>query len=229
MTYIHRIIPIAELLQTKTVLLFGPRQTGKSSFAREQLSLMIARSYNLLDQGLLLRLLADPTLIRKEIEYKDLRNVIVFIDEIQKCPALMDEVHLMIEERGIRFLLTGSSARKLKKSGVNLLGGRGRDRTLHPFVYPELEPHGFILERALNHGLVPSHYLAQDPDEDLASYVGRYLTEEIAGEGISRNLLIHVHLKKDEILLLDNRRILHGRTILSQESPRHLKRFWIAT
>jgi predicted AAA+ superfamily ATPase len=188
MAYIHRIIPVAELLQTKTVLLFGPRQTGKSSFVREQLSSFISKSYNLLDQGLLLRLLADPTLIRKEIEYEDLRNVVIFIDEIQKCPALMDEVHLMIEERGIRFLLTGSSARKLKKSGVNLLGGRGRDRMFHPFVFPELEPHGFRLERALNHGLVPSHYLSDDPDEDLASYVGRYLTEEIAGEGVSRNL-----------------------------------------
>jgi uncharacterized protein len=160
MAYINRIIPVAELLETKTVLLFGPRQTGKSSFVREQLSALITKSYNLLDQGLLLRLLADPTLIRKEIEYEDLRNVIIFIDEIQKCPALMDEVHLMIEERGIRFLLTGSSARKLKKSGVNLLGGRGRDRMFHPFVFPELEPHQFRLDRALNHGLVPSHYLS---------------------------------------------------------------------
>ncbi len=188
MTYIHRIVPIAELLQTKTVLLFGPRQTGKSSFVREQLSSLITKTYNLLDQGLLLRLLADPTLIRKEIEFEDLRNVVIFIDEIQKCPALMDEVHLMIEERGIHFLLTGSSARKLKKSGANLLGGRGRDRVFHPFVFPELAPYGFRLDRALNHGLVPSHYLSEDPDEDLASYVGRYLTEEIAGEGVSRNL-----------------------------------------
>ena len=188
MTYIQRVIPLSSLLKSKTVLLFGPRQTGKSSYVREQLSSSIAKTYNLLDQGLLLRLLADPTLIRKEIEFDNLRDSIVFIDEIQKCPALMDEIHLMIEERGIRFLLTGSSARKLKKSGANLLGGRGRDRNFHPFVYQELKNNGFDLARALNHGLIPSHYLAEAPDEDLASYVGRYLTEEIAGEGVARNL-----------------------------------------
>lgn len=136
----------------------------------------------------MLRLLADPTLIRKEIEFENHRDVTVFIDEIQKCPALLDEVHMMIEERGIKFLLTGSSARKLRKAGVNLLGGRGRDRLFHPFVYPELKDFGYDLSRAINHGLIPSHYLAEHPDEDLASYVGRYLTEEVAGEGLARNL-----------------------------------------
>ncbi len=188
MQYIRRIIPIGEMLKTRTVLLFGPRQTGKSSFVRHQLKDQITKSYNLLDQGLLLRLLADPTLIRKEIEFEKLRDCIIFIDEIQKCPALMDEVHLMIEEHNLRFLLTGSSARKLKKSGVNLLGGRGRDRNFHPLVALEIGLEHFSLPRALNHGLIPRHYLADDPDEDLATYVGRYLTEEIAGEGVSRNL-----------------------------------------
>ena len=130
-------------------------------------------SYNLLDQGFLLRILADPTLIRKEVEAKKLRNAVVFIDEIQKCPALMDEVHLMIEEYGIRFLLTGSSARKLKKSGANLLGGRGRDRTFHPLVSRELGAEHFDLDRALNNGLIPTHYFSDETDEDLASYVGR--------------------------------------------------------
>lgn len=188
MQYIQRIIPIERLLKTKTVLLFGPRQTGKSSFVREQVAHVMALSYNLLDQGLLLRLLGDPTLIRKEVEAKGLRNCVVFIDEIQKCPTIMDEVHYMIEERGLRFLLTGSSARKLKKSGVNLLGGRGRDRHFHPLVWKELGPEHFQIERALNYGMIPSHYFSEEADEDLASYVGRYLTEEIAGEGVSRNL-----------------------------------------
>lgn len=188
MKYIRRLIPLEDLLLKKTIILFGPRKTGKSSFVRQQLGHIISRTYNLLDQGLLLRLLQDPTLIRKEVEKDDLRDVTIFIDEIQKCPTLLDEIHLMIEERGIRFLLTGSSARKLKRSGGNLLGGRGRDRNFHPFVYHELKEHGFELDRALNHGLIPSHYLEDDPDEDLASYVGRYLTEEISGEGVSRNL-----------------------------------------
>ena len=188
MQYIQRIIPISDLLQQKTVILWGPRQTGKSCFVREQLTPAITASYNLLDQALLLRLLADPTLIRKEIAALRVRDAVILIDEIQKCPQLLDEVHLMMEEFRIRFLLTGSSARKLRRSGANLLGGRGRDRHFHPFVYRELREHDFSLSRALNHGLIPNHYLATNPDEDLAAYVGRYLTEEIAGEGVSRNL-----------------------------------------
>lgn len=194
MHYIQRIIPIAEILKQKTVILWGPRQTGKSCFVREQLAPQITATYNLLDQALLLRLLADPSLIRKELAASHAHNgrgfpaAVIFIDEIQKCPQLLDEIHLMIEEYQIRFLLTGSSARKLKRSGANLLGGRGRDRHLHPFVYQEVKDHNFSLPRALNHGMIPSHYLNDNPDEDLASYVGRYLTEEIAGEGVSRNL-----------------------------------------
>jgi predicted AAA+ superfamily ATPase len=100
----------------------------------------------------------------------------------------MDEVHLMIEERGIRFLLTGSSARSLRRAGVNMLGGRGSDRTMHVFSWCELQEHGFSLDRAINHGLLPPHYLSDAPDEGLAAYVDRYLTEEIAAEGAARNL-----------------------------------------
>ncbi|HUV08536.1 MAG TPA: hypothetical protein VMX75_12450 [Spirochaetia bacterium] len=81
-----------------------------------------------------------------------------------------------------------SSARKLKRSGTNLLGGRGSDRFLHPFVHPEVQAHGFSLERATFSGLLPPHYLSSDPEEELAAYVDRYLTEEIAAEGIARNL-----------------------------------------
>lgn len=94
----------------------------------------------------------------------------------------------MIEERGIRFLMTGSSARSLKASGTNLLGGRARTRVLHPFVYPEAKDFGFSLSRILERGLLPPHYLSTSPDEDLAAYVDTYLTEEIAAEGLTRNL-----------------------------------------
>lgn len=186
--YVHRILDISKLLHEKTVFLFGPRQTGKSSYIREQLSEPPVLTYNLLDRGLLLRLLSDPTLLRQEILARGLKGCVVCIDEIQKCPELLDEVHLLIEERRIRFLLTGSSARKLKRSGSNLLGGRGRDRVMHPFVYPELKEHGFSLERAMGSGLMPPHYLSGDPEEDLASYVDRYLMEEIAAEGMARSL-----------------------------------------
>ena len=187
MTWIPRSLDIAGLLERRSVLLFGPRQTGKTTYVRRQIGRQVALTFSLLDQGLLAPVLADPTRIRKEIEARDLRDTVICIDEIQKCPPLMDEVHLMIEERGLRFLLTGSSARALRRKGVNMLGGRGSDRVMHPFSWSELQ-HRFSLDRALNHGLLPPHYLSDEPDEALASYVDRYLTEEIAAEGLSRNL-----------------------------------------
>ncbi len=186
--YIPRSLDLDHLLKTRTVMLFGPRQTGKSSYIRYQLQEPPAAAFSLLDQRLLLATLSDPTRIRQEIEARDIRDAVVVIDEIQKNPALMDEVHLMIEERNIRFLLTGSSARSLKRAGVSLLGGRGSDRRMHVFSWHELQPHRFDLHRALNAGLIPSHYLAEDPDEGLGAYVDRYLTEEIAAEGLTRNL-----------------------------------------
>ena len=164
-----------------------PPPDGKTTYVRRQLDRAVALTFSLLDQGLFTAVLADPTRIRQEIEARDLRDTVICIDEIQKCPPLMDEVHLMIEERGIRFLLTGSSARALKRAGVYMLGGRGSDRVMHPFSWFELQDR-FSLDRALNHGLLPPHYLSDDPDEGLASYVDRYLTEEIAAEGLARNL-----------------------------------------
>ena len=186
-TYIPRCLDLARLLARRSVFLFGPRQTGKSTYVRRQLAGTVELSFSLLDQGLLTAVLADPTRIRQEIAARNLRDTVICIDEIQKCPALMDEVHLMIEERGIRFLLTGSSARAIRRKGVNMLGGRGSDRVMHPFSWFELGER-FSLDRAVNHGLLPPHYLADDPDEGLASYVDRYLTEEIAAEGIARSL-----------------------------------------
>ena len=185
--FVPRCLDLERLLARRSVLLLGPRQTGKSTYVRRQLADTVALSFSLLDQGLLTAVLADPTRIRREIAARDLRGTVVCIDEIQKCPALMDEVHLMIEERGIRFLLTGSSARSLRRKGVNLLGGRGSDRVMRPFSWCELRDR-FSLDRALNHGLLPPHYLDDEPDEGLASYVDRYLTEEIAAEGLARNL-----------------------------------------
>ena len=187
MTWIPRHLDIEHLLARRSVFLFGPRQTGKTTYVRRQLDRAVALTFSLLDQGLFTAVLADPTRIRQEIEARDLRDTVICIDEIQKCPPLMDEVHLMIEERGIRFLLTGSSARALKRAGVYMLGGRGSDRVMHPFSWFELQDR-FSLDRALNHGLLPPHYLSDDPDEGLASYVDRYLTEEIAAEGLARNL-----------------------------------------
>ena len=186
--WIPRQLRLEQLLARRSVFLFGPRQTGKTTYVGRQLQDRIALTFTLLDRGLLTSVLADPSRIRREVQARGLRDTVICIDEIQKCPELMDEVQLMIETLGIRFLLTGSSARALRRKGSNLLGGRGSDRIMRPFSWCELQDTGFSLERAINHGLLPPHYLSDDPDEELASYVDRYLTEEIAAEGLARSL-----------------------------------------
>ena len=179
---INRILDLKSLLAKKSAFLFGPRQTGKTELIRQQFQ--EHKYYNLLDRGLYLRLQNDPTLIRKELSDSD---KIIVIDEIQKIPELLDEVQLMIEEKNIHFLLTGSSARALKTKGVNLLGGRARERHLHPFIQAELKEN-FDLLKALDVGLIPSIYFSDSPFEDLESYCGHYLNQEIAGEARVRNI-----------------------------------------
>lgn len=110
-------------------------------------------------------------------------GALICIDEIQRLPGLLNEVHALIEQRRVRFVLTGSSARKLRRGGENLLGGRARSRTLHPFVSAELG--SLSLETAFHRGLIPSIWLSDSPEEDLAAYCGDYLTTEIAAEGLN--------------------------------------------
>ncbi len=185
--FIPRQLDLMEATAHKSCFLFGPRQTGKSMLIRETLLPEGTPIYELLDHRRWMDLSADPTRMRQEIEAKNLRNALVVVDEIQKLPALLDEIQLLIETRKIRFLLTGSSARKLRRSGVNLLGGRARSRYLHPLSWKELGSR-FDLLTALNRGLLPSVYLSDDAGEDLRSYVGTYLKEEIAAEGLTRNI-----------------------------------------
>ncbi|MBF0385911.1 MAG: ATP-binding protein [Candidatus Omnitrophica bacterium] len=180
--YIPRILDLPAALKNKSIFLFGPRQTGKSTLIGHTLS--DCRVYNLLESDTFLKLNRTPQALRQECGPKD---KIIVIDEIQKLPSLLDEVHLLIEGRGIHFLLTGSSARKLRRSGANLLGGRAREKHLFPFSYRELG-HQFDLTRALNYGLLPSIYLSDSPEEDLESYSGAYLKTEIADEGATRNI-----------------------------------------
>jgi predicted AAA+ superfamily ATPase len=180
--YIPRKLDIAEILNQKSLFLFGPRQTGKSSLIKETLG--NTKIYDLLDSQIYLELNQNPK--RLEQEHQKNEKIIV-IDEIQKLPSLLDEVHRMIENFGVHFLLTGSSARKLCRGGVNLLGGRARSRNLHPFIYQELLDR-FSLEKAINYGLIPSIYFSDAPDEDLKAYAGDYLKEEIAAEGLTRNV-----------------------------------------
>ena len=181
MAYVPRLLDLRRKLQSRSHFLFGPRQTGKSTLVRY--ALPDALVYNLLDSGVYRDLSLRPSRLREEIMDADR---LVVIDEIQKLPQLLDEVHLLIEERGARFLLTGSSARKLRRGGVNLLGGRARSLSLHPFVSQELPD--FDLLHALNFGLIPPIYLSDEPDADLAAYAGLYLQEEVAAEGLTRNI-----------------------------------------
>ncbi|MBI2164667.1 MAG: AAA family ATPase, partial [candidate division NC10 bacterium] len=109
------------------------------------------------------------------------------IDEIQRLPTLLNEVHRLIESRGIRFLLTGSSGRKLRRGGVNLLGGRARIQYLYPLTSAELGPR-FDLARAVARGLLPSIYFSEDPQADLQAYAGLYLQQEVVAEGATRNV-----------------------------------------
>ena len=179
--YIARKLDIASVLEKKSCFLFGPRQCGKSSLVRE--TLPDAHVLDLLSGDTFTRLARNPNYIEETC--RDSRPVV--IDEIQKMPTLLDEVHRLIETKGMRFLLTGSSARKLRKGGVNLLGGRARVRNLHPFSASELGD-AFDLDRAINHGLVPGIWGSDAPDEDLAGYVSLYLEQEIMQEGATRNL-----------------------------------------
>ena len=180
--YIQRILDLPALLEKRSHFLLGPRQTGKTFLIRH--TLPGVRVYDLLDTSIYLALSHSPGRIAQEITPQDR---VVVIDEIQRLPDLLNEVHRLIEERGVHFLLTGSSARKLRRRGVNLLGGRARTKYLHPLTYRELGGQ-FDLSRAVERGLLPSVYFSDDPHADLQAYAGSYLQQEIVAEGATRNV-----------------------------------------
>jgi len=141
--------------------------------------------FNLLHSDVYQKLSARPSLIREAIAQK--KHSLIVIDEIQKLPALMDEVHSIIEDHGTKFILTGSSLRKLKKTYTSLMAGRAKTVHLHPFVSIELS-NKFKLQKALSVGTLPPVYLSDDPLDELKSYVGDYLKEEIQAEALARNI-----------------------------------------
>ncbi|CUQ66323.1 ATP-binding protein [Candidatus Nitrospira inopinata] len=179
---VPRILDLPKLLATKSYFLFGPRQTGKTYMIRRQFP--GAKYYNLHETDTFLKFNHAPHRLRQELTDK---NKLVIIDEIQKLPLLLDEIQILIDERQVRFLLTGSSARSLKRKGLNLLGGRARTKRLHPLCFRELGQE-FDLIKALDRGLLPSLYFSDSLYEDLQAYVGVYLKEEIAAEAVVRNL-----------------------------------------
>ena len=180
--WIPRRLDLPALLAKRSHFLLGPRQTGKTSLIRKTLG--SARVYDLLDTSVYLALSQRPGRLAEELGPRDR---IVVIDEIQRLPILLNEVHRLIETRGVRFLLTGSSARKLRRGGVNLLGGRARTKYLHPLTWSELGDR-FDLTRAAARGLLPSIYFSDDPGADLEAYAGQYLQQEIVAEGATRNV-----------------------------------------
>ena len=138
---------------------------------------------DLLKTDLFAQYASRPALLRER--YQDHKGLLV-IDEIQKIPALLDEVHWLIENRGISFLLTGSSARKLRRGHANLLAGRAWRRTMVPLCYPEVD--ALELEQVMRSGMLPPHFLSVDPMEELRAYVADYLKEEIAAEALTQNI-----------------------------------------
>lgn len=167
----------------KSFFLWGPRQVGKTKYLESnfpkalRIDLLMSENY--------VRYLSRPELLRAEIERAGVELVV--IDEIQKVPALLNEVHWLIENKHIKFGLCGSSARKVKRGAANLLGGRAVRHEMFGLVSRELA-NDFDLKRLLNHGYLPSIYLDDEPTSLLRSYVSDYLKEEILDEGLVRNL-----------------------------------------
>lgn len=173
-----------QLPTTSSFFLFGPRGTGKTALLTERLGEK-ALLFDLLDSQTFTRLLADPSRLGDLIPKAHSDWVIV--DEIQRVPELLNEVHRLIETRKLKFALTGSNARKLRQKGVNLLAGRALTKRLYPLTIWELG-RDFDPARAIQHGGLPMACTSAQPPEFLSSYVGTYLREEVQQEGLVRNL-----------------------------------------
>ncbi|HQL31794.1 MAG TPA: ATP-binding protein [Treponemataceae bacterium] len=180
----NRILDVHSLSLKKSFFLFGPRSTGKTTLLRSLFS--EDAIINLLVSSTYIPLAASPSRLADMIRERSKKNQVIVIDEIQKLPALLDEIHNLIETTNIHFILTGSSARKLKRSGVNLLAGRAWQANLFPLVYPEITD--FNLDRYLLYGGLPQVYASDYPDEELDAYVRTYLQEEIQAEALVQNL-----------------------------------------
>lgn len=169
--------------KNKSFFLFGPRGTGKTTWVKTAFPKAIY--LDLLEAELFNDLLANPQRLENLIPEK-FKNWII-IDEVQRIPELLNEVHRLIEKYKYKFILTGSNARKIKRKGQNLLAGRALTYFMHPLTAKELGK-DFNLEHSLKYGQLPCVYKEYDPKKYLESYVKTYLEEEIQQEGLTRNL-----------------------------------------
>ncbi len=187
MKIFNRILNI-KLPSKQSAFLWGARKTGKSTYLKNHFPDSIV--FDFLKTDLYFKISKNPALLRELILAKDkvLLKYPIILDEVQKIPHVLDEVHWLIENRGLRFILCGSSARKLKRGQANLLGGRAWRYEMFPLVTAEIE--NFNLLRSLNQGLIPSHYLqnSEDAKMSLIAYMQDYLKEEVFAEGLTRNV-----------------------------------------
>lgn len=182
--HFNRTLDLLTLLQHKSFFLFGPRAVGKTFLIHQQFDQGIAK-IDLLESELYLRLSHNPGELESILMgFND--PSITIIDEVQRIPNLLNEVHRLIESRKIRFLLTGSSARKLRHNQANLLAGRARQAELFPLTYPEIAQ--FDLAHYLLNGGLPMIYQSDAPRDDLHAYVNTYLKEEIQAEALVQRL-----------------------------------------
>lgn len=165
------------------MFLFGARQTGKSTLLKERFKGAVY--YDLLKPNVRRAFKQNPDSLWEALQDKP-AGTLVIVDEIQKVPELLDVVHSLMVERGLFFILSGSSSRKLKRSGANTLGGRAIPETLYPLVWPEVTD--FQIDRAVQNGMIPRHYMVEDATKRLSGYVKVYLDEEIREEGEVREL-----------------------------------------
>ena len=178
--YVKRYLDLDRILDRRSVFLIGPRMCGKSMYAKNEIR-KPALYWNLLSNTLYYRIVRNPALLEETLKAEGLTEGLVVIDEIQRAPQLLYTVHQFIEDTDLVFLMAGSSVRKLKAGGVNLLGGRALEKKLHPLCYPEIRDRGdCTLERIFRTGLLPEMYLhPEDADEALEAYEGLYLETEI--------------------------------------------------
>jgi len=175
-----------EIPQRQSAFLWGPRKTGKSTYLKEVFPQSLL--YDFLKTDLALEFTKRPSLLREQVLAKDAAFLEhpVILDEVQKIPQILNEVHWLIENKGLRFILCGSSARKLKRGKANLLGGRAWRYEMFPLVSAELGDVDLL--RVLNHGMIPDHYLRENYQKSLSGYVRDYLKEEVFAEGLTRNI-----------------------------------------